>query len=440
MSPISRCLLPSTLLAVFALHAAGDAGEARRRVRAVASVPGFVALWDFVARDPHDGRFTAHTAPGVTHDLRLDAMNYVREYWGQGRPAAYADFPLLGRGPFGQAVRFLDESDPSFRPLLLVPRPRMHDSGLDAKGPHRSVSMVVWLIRQGGNHAIAGIWHEGTDLEHAAGRAARVEPGMRQYALFAGLAANNGASAAHVSENGRNSFGDKYARNLSVTRDLIPTVPASASGPQLDEAWSVVGFSYDNRRHTVTSYLNGHAPGYWIANPQTHPFYQWPARAWLQAQLRAQPGLQEGEDPAFPADQLYQPPEKKTLRRTLLSEDGLRRVELHEFEFTKVRVTFPKRGGRLDPAAVTRELAELRANPFWFGHDLYAPPSAAAGGPFTIGRVIHSGRSPGFSGFLGGVAVYSRALSAAEMLKLSRVAATRARGRWVPAPVDLARP
>ena len=90
------------------------------RVNLVRNTPGFVALWDFVKRTP-DGRFAAHQAPGETHDLSLDAVNYVRDYWKEGQAAADADFPLLNRGPFGQAVRFLDEQDPSFRPLLLVP-------------------------------------------------------------------------------------------------------------------------------------------------------------------------------------------------------------------------------------------------------------------------------------------------------------------------------
>jgi hypothetical protein len=428
-------LLLCVLAGALTPASADDAGEALRRIKEVSRVSGWVALWDFVSRDPSDGRFTAHVASGESHDFRLDAVNYVREYWGHGREATYADFPLLGRGPFGQAVQFRNEADPDFRPVLLAPRARIHDSGLDAKGPGRSVSMVVWLVRHGGNHAIAGIWHEGTDLKHLPHQPSRVEPGMRQYALFAGLAANNGASAAHVSENGRSSFGDQYARNLSVTPDLIPTAPPSATGSEMDHAWSVVGFSYDNRRRTVTSYLNGKALDHWVESPQNHPFYQWPAKAWLQAQLRKQPGVQEGEDAGFPEDQFYEPPEKRPLKRTLLSDEADRRIELHEFEFTRVRVSYAKRNGKAGRDPSRRELAALRVNPFWFGHDLYSPPPAA-GGPFTIGRVIHSGRSVGFTGYIGGVAVFSKALSDAEMLRLSRVAMRRVSGQWVPAPIS----
>lgn len=393
-------------------------------------MPGFAALWDFVERDPADGRFVAHTAD-QRRGFHLDAVNYVRDYWGLGRTASYEDFPLLGRGPFGEAVQLRPEADSTFRPVLVVPRARLHDTALDVKGPGRSVSMVAWIIRQSGVHAIAGIWHEGTDLKHADGEAKRVEPGMRQYALFAGLAANNGASAAHVSENGRSSFGDKYARNLSVTPDLIPTAAAEATGEELDKAWSTVGFVYDNSRGTVTSYLNGVAKDFWIEHPEKHPFYQWPARAWQQAQWRKQPGVQEGEDPSFPQDQLYEPPEKRVLKRTLISEDAQARIVIEEYEFTKVRVTYRKP----DREVIRKELAALRANPFWFGHDLYAPASADNGGPFTIGRVIHMGRSVGFTGYIGGVAVYSRALTKAQMLKLARVGMKRIGGRWTPAPV-----
>jgi hypothetical protein len=381
-------------------------------------MPGFVALWDFVKREGGGvgtGRFDAHQARGDRHDFRLDAVNYVRDYWNQGRAATYEDFPLLGRGPFGQAIHLKAESDGDFRPCLLVSRQRLHDSGLDVKGHGRSVSMVVWLIREGGNHAIAGIWHEGTDLSGTAGQATRIEHGMRQYALFAGLAANNGAAAVHVSENGGSSFGDRYARNLAVTPEVIPTVPAGAGADVLDRAWVAAGFSFDNQRHTVTAYLDGKASELWIDHPEAHPFFQWPYKGWVQAQLHRIPGLQPGEDPAFPKDQFYEPPEGRPLSRTVIEERGDQRVELHVFGFTKVRVTL--RGDLV----VKRELAAIRVNPFWFAHDLYTPPSLRDGGPFTIGRVIHSGRNVGFTGYIGGVAVFGRALSAQQMRRLAAI-------------------
>jgi hypothetical protein len=315
-------------------------------------------------------------------------------------------------------VRFKAEEDRDFRPCLMVPRERLRGTGLDVSGPKRSVSMVVWLIRESGNHAIAGIWHEGTDLKVADG-ASRVERGQRQYALFAGLAAKDGAAAVHVSENGAASFGDRYARNLAVTPEVIPTVATDAPAGVLDTAWSVVGFSFDNAKNTVTAYLNGKASEYWIEDPAKHPFFQWPYKGWVQAELRRVPGLQEGEDPAFPADQFYEPPEKPLLSRTVVRESGEERVELRVFPFTKVRVTLHKDLRGKFTVVAGRELVALKANPFWFRHDLYSP-GRDAGGPFTIGRVIHTSRSVGFTGWIGGVAVFGRALTARDMERLAR--------------------
>lgn len=400
-------------------NASAQPAERQKRVETVLKVPGLVALWDFVLREP-DGkrRFLAHTPGGAA--FPLDAENYVRTYWNEGREATYADFPLLGRGPFGEGVQFRAEEDPHFRPTLLAPRETIHDTGLDVKGPGASVSMLVWTIRQAGNHALAGIWHEGTDLRERGMAATKVQAGRRQYALFAGLGANNGASAVHVSENGRSSFGDKYARNLATTLRLLPTAPPGSSAEQLDAAWSVSGFVFDNARNMVTAYLNGEAEDYWIENPASHPFFRWPAKGWLQAKLHRMPGLQEGEEPDFPQDQFYEPPERKPRQRRRVSASGEERVWEDTCEFTRVRVT-ERRGadGRWQP--VSWELLALRVNPYWFGHDLYHPKTPEEGGPFTIGRVIHSSRSVGMTGFIGGVAVYNRALSAAEMRKLSAI-------------------
>lgn len=325
----------------------------QQRVAAVTRTPGFVALWDFVKRD--GDRFDAWKAPGENADLRLDALNYVRDYWNEGRAATYADIPVVDEGPFGKAIALPTVTAPDFRPLLMVPRSRLHGSRLDVHGAGRSVTLLVWLKRtpSSGNHAIAGIWHEGTDLRERGPEAKRVERGQRQYALFSGLAANEGASAAHVSENGASSFGDKYARNLSVTPEKIPV-----------GVWTAVALVFDNRRDTVTSYVDGKATEHWITDPAAHPFFQWPARAW-----------ERGD---------YRPPKK----------------------FVRVE---------------NGKLQALRVNPYWFPHDLYTP-QAETGGPFTIGRVIHMGRNATSPGLIGGVAVFDRALSAGQIRRLSALA------------------
>jgi hypothetical protein len=415
-------LLPSLLLSCHMDAADPATREYARRVETVRGMPGFVALWDFVRRDPATGKFTAHQPDGTTHDFRLEPMNYVLDYWGQGRAATQDDFPLLGRGPFAQAVQIRKEIDDTFRPCLVVPRARLHGTGLDVKGPRRSVSMVAWVIRESGNHAVAGIWHEGTDIASSKGAVTRVEPGRRQYCIFAGLGAKSGASAVHVSENGAKSFGDKYARNLAVTPELIPTAPADAPSEVLDAAWSAVGFVFDNAADTVTAYLNGQATEFWIEDPMNHNFFKWPARGWIQAQWRGQSGIQEGVDPDYPADQFYTPPEGEPSKRDVVSEAGDERVELHHFPFTRVRVTLGRDASGEFREVKKRELAALKANPFWFPHDLYNPERAEDGGPFTIGRVIHVGRSVGFTGYIGGVAVFDSVLSPEQMAQLAGLA------------------
>jgi hypothetical protein len=97
-------------------------------------------------------------------------------------------------------------------------------------------------------------------------------------------------------------------------------------------------------------------------------------------------------------------------------------VELREYAFTRVRVRLGKDARGRWTVEKARELAALRANPFWFAHDLWAPARAEDGGPFTIGRVIHTGRGVGMTGWIGGVAVFDRALSAKEMARLAGVA------------------
>lgn len=389
--------------------------EYSRRVEAVRHTPGFVALWDFVRREDGShgkGRFNAYQRSGEKADLRLDVANYVKDYWGEGPSASYADFRLLGRGPFGQAVHFAKQPNNTFRPLFLIPRARIHNSALDAKGPNRSVSLVAWIVRETGNHMIAGIWHEGTDLKIEGAEAKRVERGKRQYALFMGLAAKNGASAAHVSENGAASFGDRFARNLSSTPDVIPPTASNATPEVIDQGWSVAAFSFDNQRNTVTSYLNGVAKDFWIDNPEKHSFFQWPAKGW-----------REGS---------YTPPEGKPLKVQILSKSNEERVELRTYEFTKVKLTFVKdESGRLRKLAL-RQLVALRANPFWFGHDLYNPIKPEDGGPFTIGEAIHTSRTQGFTGYFGALAVFDRALSPKDMTKLAAI------GRGASAPLNFA--
>jgi hypothetical protein len=386
------------------------------RIATVTSIPGLVAFWDFTKREAPGARFTAHVPAGAKHDYALDAGNYVRDLWGQGPAASYADFPLLGSGPFGQALRIKAEPNPDFRPLLFVPRARLHDTPLDIKGADRAVTVVVWAIRESGNHALAGIWHEGTDLkEKSTETIAKVERGQRQYALFAGLN-KEGAACGHVSENGASSFLNKYALHKCNSAEASPKVPADADPATLAKSWRTFAMTFDSRTHELTGWLDGASGDRWLENPQKDRLLAFAANAWLQGRLARIPGLQEGEDPKFPADQYYNPPEATPVKVTPLETQGTRRSELREYRYTKVKVTLE------DGRETGRELVALRLNPWWFPHDLYAPKADGTGGPFTIGRVIHSSRGVGFTGWIGGVAVFDRALTAGELAPLHALA------------------
>ena len=393
-----------------------SADDQTAAVSLVTGTPGLVAFWDFVKRESDgSGRFLAHVPDKAPNDYPLDAANYIKDYWGEGREATYEDFPLLGRGPFGQAIRIVNESDPDFRPFLLIPRSRLHDTPLDIKGADKSVTVIVWAIRESGNHALAGIWHEGTDLkEKSTTTIARVERGQRQYALFAGLN-KAGSACGHVSENGASSFLNKYALHKCNSADLSPEVPADSPAEVLNESWQCFAMTFDHENDNLTAWLNGVSGDRWLDNPKNDGLIKSAYNAYMQGHFARLAGKQNGEDEAFPKDQYYNPPEDEPLSISVLHESADERIELREHRYTKIEVTL--RGGE----EVSRDLVALRLNPWWYPHDLYTPKDAKSGGPFTIGRVIHSSRGVGFTGWIGGVAVFDRALSAGEMGKLAAI-------------------
>jgi hypothetical protein len=289
----------------------------------------------------------------------------------------------------------------------------LHDTPLDIKGAGRSVTVLVWAIRESGNHALAGIWHEGTDLkEKNTATIARVERGQRQYALFAGLN-KQGSACGHVSENGASSFLNKYALHKCNSLDLSPEVPADSPAGVLDASWQCFAMTFDHEKHELTGWLNGVSGDRWLDQPKKDRLISSAHNAYMQGHYAKLSGKQDGEDESFPRDQYYTPPEGEPLSVKVQSESADERVELREHRYTRIEVTL--RGGR----EVARDLVALRLNPWWYPHDLYTPKDAQSGGPFTIGRVIHSSRGVGFTGWIGGVAVFDRALSAGELEKLS---------------------
>tara|TARA_R110002096_G_scaffold42144_15_gene113781 strand:+ start:7322 stop:9418 length:2097 start_codon:yes stop_codon:yes gene_type:complete len=389
------------------------------RIDAVMKTPGVVAFWDFVKREQDEPRrFTAHVPPGAATEYPLDAGNYIKDFWGAGREATYADFPLLGRGPFGEAIQIKKERNPNFRPFLFIPRSRLHDTPLDIKGEGKSVTVVVWAIRESGNHALAGIWHEGTDLvQKETTGIQKVERGQRQYALFAGLN-KTGSACGHVSENGASSFLNKYALHKCNSAALSPAVPADSPADVLDASWQCFAMTFDNATDELTGWLNGVSGDRWLENPKKDGLIKSAYKAYLQGHYNRLPGLQPGEDPNFPKDQYYLPPEDEPVAVEVLRETADERVERRDYRFTKIEVTLKKDAdGKF--SETSRDLVALRLNPWWYPHGIYTPKDATSGGPFTIGRVIHSSRSVGFTGWIGGVAVFDRALTAEEMGKLT---------------------
>ncbi len=102
----------------------------------------------------------------------------------------------------------------------------------------------------------------------------------------------------------------------------------------------------------------------------------------------------------------------------IVRESDRERVERREYKFTKVEVMLTKSiDGKWNE--IHRDLVALRLNPWWYPHGIYSPEDATTGGPFTIGRVIHSSRSVGFTGWIGGVAVFDRALDQEQLQTLS---------------------
>lgn len=393
--------------------------EILRRVASVVGTPGLVAFWDFVQREPEgERRFTAYVPAGAIEHYPLDAANYIKDYWGTGREATYADFPLLGHGPFGQAIRMVKEADPDFRPFFFVPRSRLHDTPLDIKGAKKAVTVVVWAIRESGNHALAGIWHEGTDLKLKETTSVRkIESGQRQYALFAGL--NQGGSACgHLSENGAGSFLNQYALHKCNSAGVSPEISAEAPADVLDASWQCFAMSFDDVTHELTGWLNGVAGDRWLDDPKKDNLLSFAYNAYMQGHYHRLPGRQEGEDETFPQYQYYNPPEGVPVAVTILGETTDERIERREYPYTKIEVILRKDSdGQF--VEISRDLVALRLNPWWYPHGIYEPKSTVSGGPFTIGRVIHSGRSVGFTGWIGGVAVFDRALNQKELEKFS---------------------
>ena len=173
--------------------------------------------------------------------------------------------------------------------------------------------------------------------------------------------------------------------------------------------------TFDDDRDEMIGWLNGESGDRWLENPKNDGLISSAYNAYMQGHFHELPGKQPGEDVNFPQDQYYNPPEGELVSSKVIRENDDERVEVREHRFTKLRVTLR------DEKEIARELIALRLNPWWYPHGIYAPADATIGGPFTIGRVIHSSRSVGFTGWIGGVAVFDRPLRRDELQELSNL-------------------
>ena len=395
----------------------------QERVDIVKQIPGLVALWDFVQRRNSwttDNPFISISGESGGQTYELEPRNISLDFWHEGKEATLDDFELYGRGPFGQAVQFSSPRSVNDLPVLTVPRKNLHDSPLDIKGKGKSVTLVVWLLYERGNHAIAGMWHEGTVTPRGEPPVVQV-PGKRQFGLFAGLQANKGGIGAHISENGGSSFGDIYARHLASEPTKMKQIKPNMKPIQTDKYWNAVGMVFHNEENRVTAYVNGSANEVWVENPKESRFFQHTYRAWQQGQLSDIDGIQPGEDLNFPKDQFYRPSEDQPVETKVIERTSESVVRLETYPFTKVEVTYELQSDGTLGKPLKRDLVGLKSNPYYFGHDIYAPKTIEQGGPFTIGRVIHSNRHATLSAWIGGVAVFDRALSDKEMKKLATI-------------------
>ncbi len=171
--------------------------------------------------------------------------------------------------------------------------------------------------------------------------------------------------------------------------------------------------TFDHQKDELTGWLNG-VSGDVVDNPKADKLIASAYNAYMQGYLpHAWQRINRGR--SISKDQYYNPPEGQPLSVKVLRQSGKQRVELHEHRYTKIEVTCKT------VKKSHRDLVALRLNPWWYPHDLYAPKMRRTVAPFTIGRVIHSSRSVGFTGWIGGVAVFDRALTEAELKMLSEI-------------------
>lgn len=161
--------------------------------------------------------------------------------------------------------------------------------------------------------------------------------GQRQYALFAGLN-KEGSACGHVSENGASSFDNRYALHKCNSLAVSPAIPADSPHELLDRSWHCFAMTFDPTRQEITVWLNGEAGDRWLDNPKADKLFFSAYRPYMQGHLARLPGSQPGEDPTFPQDQYYNPPEDQPIATIVLRSSDDEREEQREYRYTKVRI------------------------------------------------------------------------------------------------------
>ncbi len=227
---------------------------AERNKRAVLSIPGLVAFWDFeTIQNGHwssQGNLGAQTFPVFLSQIG-DSVFYGPDDWPYHDN--HADLQFDYSGPFGHAARFN-------RGYIygVVPRKTFEKSQLDLCG-YKPFTMVAWIKFIGERHMVAGIWDEGGWQKYS---------GRRQVALFAGLFDQRGV-IGHVSMTGAASFPQSKASGSQYAR-----IRAIDSMPFEDHKWVAMAMVYDPIHQHVKAYLNGTSSPYQLGDPVTQDVYR----------------------------------------------------------------------------------------------------------------------------------------------------------------------
>lgn len=421
----------SRLSCVMLLIFSGNLLAQENPSRQVARVPGLVAFWDFNRVANHqwvsvsDTQTNDRVFPVVLRRIG-DPKSYRLNDWPY--TDTHSRLVIEKDGPFGQAVRLNKGYI-----FAEVPRAAFDKTLLDISG-RQPFTLVSWVKFTGQRHLIAGVWDEGGWDKYG---------GRRQYALFGGLFGSKGV-IAHVSATGAASYpqsnasGSQYARLKAMDGGTFP-----------NNEWVCTAMSYDPVKREVAAFLNGiQTPFHYgdtviqdvFGNTDKEALnpvrFDWPlfspraltlkfngynqktdgvAEHWIFADTE-QNRITYGRLPAASA-------QEKSFRVTVDIQREKKSllpapVTLDAVSGTSVRY----------PATVTTQPGDViiatlqeQSGTTWRRVGRELRKALQEGAPFTFGRALGLGTGePGHGSelMMGGVAVFNRPLTAAELRKI----------------------